>query len=182
MKIIYRSRITTVFLFSLLWLFVYSTSVFSQYNINKPNWDELKHLVGEWVGDGSGDPGQGTGTYSFTFNLDERILTRKNHTEYPANNGRPAFSHDDLMIIYFDQDKPKAIYFDNEGHTINYNVVVNGDTVLFISDVIASSPRFRLSYVKTSDDSLKIIFEIAMSSDPGKFNKYLEGTSHRKKL
>jgi hypothetical protein len=182
MKAAGKNRVKTFFLYTLVCLFFHSASSYPQQVIDKPNWDMFNYLVGEWVGGGSGDPGQGAGTFSFTLDLDERILTRKSHTEYPASNGRPAFSHDDLMIIYFENDKPKAIYFDNEGHTINYNVLSNVDTIVLVSDASTSSPRFRLSYIKTSNDSISIVFEIAMPASPEKFSKYLEGNAHRKNL
>ncbi len=73
--------------------------------------------MGEWVG--SGQPGQGGGTFSFKPDLDQKILVRKSHSEYPASANKPEIIHDDLMVVYLDnpENRNKAIYFDNEGHT-----------------------------------------------------------------
>ena len=48
------------------------------------------------------------------------VLVRKGHSEYPASQGRPATAHDDLIIVCAKQGRTRAIYFDNEGHVINY--------------------------------------------------------------
>ncbi len=78
--------------------------------------------MGEWQGEGGGDPGQGTGTFTFAHDLDNTIIVRKNHSVYPATKNKPAFTHDDQMTIYQTGNTTRAIYFDNEGHVINYNV------------------------------------------------------------
>jgi hypothetical protein len=85
-------------------------------------WDKWNWLLGEWQGEGSGKPGQGGGTFSFSFSLDNKILIRKSHSEYPVTEGSPEIIHNDLMIIYLDDNKipSKAVYFDSEGHTIFY--------------------------------------------------------------
>src|SRR5579859_5246529 len=85
-------------------------------------WTPFQALIGDWVGEGGGGPGQGEGGFSFQFDLRKNVLVRKNYAAYPAQNGRPAFRHDDLMIIYLDDvsKHPRAIYVDTEGHTIRY--------------------------------------------------------------
>jgi hypothetical protein len=82
----------------------------------KSAWGGFRFLLGEWVGLGQGKPGEGTGYFSFAFDLQERILVRRNHTEYPAAKGHPGFSHDDLMVIYRDDvtKSVRAVYFDNQ--------------------------------------------------------------------
>ena len=112
------------------------------------NWDKWTWLTGTWIGEGSGQPGQGGGTFSFAFDLDKNILVRKSHSEYPAAQNRPATIHDDLMIIYpaTDRNASKAIYFDNENHVINYTVTVSEKSIVFQSEKIPDVPVFRLTY------------------------------------
>ena len=83
-------------------------------------WGKLNWLIGNWAGEGSGQPGSGGGTFSFKPDLDRHVLVRKSHSEYPATGNKPEVIHNDLMIIYPESDGNllKAIYFDNEGHTI----------------------------------------------------------------
>ena len=165
-------------LFFLLFL---NTILFAQPSGKAPNWDAWNFLMGEWKGEGGGDPGQGSGIFSFAPDLDYTIITRKNHAVYPATKDRPAFTHDDVMTIYQSGNSTKAIYFDNEGHTINYTAEFSKDSnaVIFLSDLIPSTPRFRLTYTKVESGIVRITFEIASPTQPDKFSMYLEGIANR---
>ena len=111
-------------------------------------------------------------------------MVRRNRADYPATKDRPAFSHTDLMVIYPEQEgrAMRAIYFDNEGHVINYSVNLAQDrtTVTFLSDPSPSSPRFRFIYNKAKNDTMTFRFDIAPPGNPEAFKKYLEGALHRK--
>ncbi len=140
-------------------------------------WDSLRFLVGDWVGEGSGRPGEGSGSFSFRFDLGENILVRRNHSEYPPSGGKSAIVHDDLMVCYPDPAGGRilAIYFDNEGHVIQYVAETDGSGRLVLaSEVKPSSPSFRLTYTKLAGDTVGIKFEIA---PPGRteFVSYLSG-------
>jgi hypothetical protein len=155
---------------------------FSQQSAKNIVWDNWKFLIGNWEGEGSGKPGEGRGFFSFKFDLEEKILIRRNHSEYPATKNNPAIIHDDLLIIYkdFPGNPDKSIYFDNEGHVINYSINFSKDsTVVFTSEIIPKAPRFRLSYILSGVDGVKIIFEIAPPDKPETFSKYLEGFAHK---
>ncbi len=156
-------------------------TVFAQ----QPNikWDQWNFLIGEWVGEGNGQPGQGSGSFSFQTDLDGKILIRKNHTEFPATTDRPASIHNDLLYIYPDYsgNASKAIYFDNEGHVINYTISYYADSIVFTSDIIPNTPRFRLSYISLGNDKVNIKFEFAAPQNPEDFKVYIEGKSIRKK-
>jgi hypothetical protein len=146
-------------------------------------WEPYKFLVGEWVGEGSGDPGKGSGQFSFAWDLQGKVLVRRNRADFPAAGGRPAVSHEDLMIIYRPDraGPPKAIYFDSESHVINYQVTVSNDgkTVTFLSDATAAAPGFRFTYARVADDSMKFNFAIAPPGQPGAFKTHIEGGVHR---
>src|SRR5438552_17948620 len=62
------------------------------------NWDSWQFLLGEWIGEGGGAPGQGEGSFNFSLDLQKQVLVRKNHSDYPATKERQAYSHDDLMV------------------------------------------------------------------------------------
>jgi hypothetical protein len=148
-------------------------------------WEPYAYLVGDWIGEGSGQPGKGSGFFSFAWDLQKKVLVRRNRAEYPASQGRPAISHEDLMVIYRGETAgpTRAIYFDNEGHVINYVATVSDDkrTLTFQSDAAPSAPRFRLSYTKRGDDAVDIKFEIAPPGKPDGFKAYLEGSARRQK-
>jgi hypothetical protein len=146
-------------------------------------WAPLGFLIGEWVGEGGGAPGQGSGGFSFLPDQDGRILIRKNHADYPATKDKPAYSHTDLMIVYQDsgETKLRAIYFDDEGHTIHYTVEpsADGNIVQFLSEAALSQPRYRLTYRKTGDDRVAIQFEIAPPGKQEGFSTYIDATARR---
>ena len=145
-------------------------------------WDSWKFLLGEWIGEGGGNvPGQGTGGSKFYLDLQDRILVRTNFSEFPATKDRPAFSHNDLMIIFQESGTVRAVYFDNEGHVIYYTAEFSEDynTLTFTSDIKPSEPRFRLIYLKEGA-KLKLKFEIAPPGKPEGFSTYIESVMKKK--
>jgi hypothetical protein len=162
---------------------VLSTLLTAQQPVKNADWSPWQFLLGEWVGEGGGNqPGQGAGSCIFHLDLQNRVLMRKNHSEFPASKERPAFSHDDLMIIYQEAGQTKAVYFDNEGHVINYTAEFSSDqnTLTFVSDIQPTAPRFRLIYIKSPNDTLKLKFEIAPPGKPEAFSLYIESAMRRK--
>ena len=148
-------------------------------SLSGQDWGSAQFLVGNWIGEGSGVPGQSVGAFSFAPDLQGKILVRRSFAEYPQTAGRPASRHDDLMIVYRDQPSHglRATYFDSEEHVIQYVVNATEGGVIFVSEGAPSNPRFRLTYTSTGKDALKIKFEIAA---PGKeFAPYLDGGAHR---
>ncbi len=143
------------------------------------SWIKWSWLIGQWKGEGNGQPGQGGGIFSFNPDLSDKILVRKSHSEYPATSNKPAIVHDDLLIVYLDfsGNPSKAIYFDNEGHTINYSVSYAEKTIVLLSDKIQNIPIFRLTYTLLDSESIDTKFE--MSQDGEKFVTYIEGKSKK---
>ena len=140
-------------------------------------WKKLEFVMGKWVGmAGEKDTplGAGQGGFSFEFDLNRKIIVRRNRAEY--NSGA---RHDDLMVIYLDapNDTPRAILFDTEGHTIKYNLTFPGpNRVVFESDGTQPGPRYRLTYWMNGM-SLEGKFEIgAPGSD---YKQYMAWTSKR---
>ncbi len=133
-------------------------------------------LLGKWTAEGGGQPGSGTGTFSFDAELDRHIVVRHNYAQYdkadPANS-----RHDDLLIVYL-EDTPRAIYFDSEGHVIRYRVTApQAGSVVFESDGSQPGPRYRLSYL-LKGATLEGAFEIADSSS-APYKKYLSWTAKK---
>ena len=148
------------------------TTCFGQQN---STWGKWNWVIGDWAGEGSGQPGKGGGTFSLKPDLGDKILIRKNHSEYPATENRPATIHDDLMIVYsdFTGNPSKAIYFDNEGHTINYAITYPEKSIVLTSDKTPNMPVFRLTYTLLEKETINVKFE--MSQDGEKFTTYTEG-------
>jgi hypothetical protein len=147
------------------------------------NWDKWKHLIGEWVGEGTGRPGENQGKFSFQTDLDGMILVRKNHTVFPATADSPVKVHDDLLIVYpgAKEGPQEAIYFDNEGNTINYKVSFTENSVILTSEATRNAPGFRLSYMTIDNKTVNITFEIASMQDPKVYKMYLSGKAFKVK-
>lgn len=114
-------------------------------------WSALNFLKGTWRAKTLGGAAGAavTGGYTFAMELKGHVLAR--HTSSAKCKGPADFDceHSDLLYIY--QDAPgkpvKAIYFDNEGHVIHYEVSTPAPTrAVFVSDASLPGPRFRLAY------------------------------------
>ncbi len=146
-------------------------------------WASWQFLVGEWAGEGGGEPGRGTGAFSFHFDLQGKVLVRRNRADYLATKDRPAYSHEDLMVVYMEPGgAARAIYFDNEGHVIHYTAAFSEEdrSLTFLSGALPAAPRFRLTYTKKDKDGLAIKFEIAPPGKPDAFSIYLQADARRK--
>lgn len=143
-------------------------------------WKPFQFLIGDWVGEGGGGPGQGGGEFSLQFDLQKKVLVRKNFAEYPAQNGRAAFRHDDLMIIYLDEPskRPRAIYFDTEGHVIRYAVQSSDRALVFESEPGDPGPHYRLSYTP-GGQRVQGKFEMKAPGD-SQYKTYLDFAARRK--
>ncbi len=158
--------------------------MFAQASKPPDAWARLSFLVGEWVGVGTGAPGEAVGGTSFAFDLDKEILVRKNWAKYPPKPGeKTGLSHQDLVIIYRSPGESsfRAIYFDNEGHVINYLVTFpqKPDAVVFETDPAQKGPRFRLTYELGADGPLKNVFLIAAPGE--EFKVYAQGILKKKR-
>lgn len=145
-------------------------------------WADLRFLIGSWVSEGK--PESGSGSFTLEPDLQGKILVRKNIAHLPAAKGRPAGTHEDLMVVYRDPrgKQLRASYFDSEGHVIQYAVNPSPDrkSIVFLSDRDPAGPRFRLTYTKGEGDKIAIKFEIAPPGKTEEFKTYLEGTVRRK--
>jgi hypothetical protein len=144
-------------------------------------WEKWNILIGEWVGEGSGQPGQNGGKFSFQTDLDGKILVRKSHTVFPASANSVEKTHDDLLIIYqgSGDSTQEAIYFDNEGHTIKYKISFTDKSIVFTSDIDVNAPRFRLTYTTIDIKTVNISFEMASPESPNDFKMYLSGKANK---
>ncbi len=159
-----------------IFILLFSSIAFAQ---QTGSWNKWVWLIGEWQGEGDGNPSHGSGGFTLKPDLNEKILVRKAHSEYPATANKPATIHDDLMIIYPDYSgsSSKAIYFDNEGHTINYSISYSDSSIIMTSEKNQNMPVFRLTYRLLSDNNVNTKFE--MSQDGITFSTYVEGKSKK---
>jgi len=147
---------------------------------SKDPFDRLAFLYGDWVGEGTGDAGNGSGGFTIKPDLDDRVLSALTTPIIPLPLIAPCLPSqrpNDLMITYPEGDTLKAIYSDNEGHVIHYKITTAGDCAVFVSE--GPGPGFRLTYRQTDKDHLAIKFEIAPPEKPGEFKTYVEANAKR---
>jgi len=140
-------------------------------------WKAFAFLLGTWEAStrGGSAGAAASGTYSFQPELRGHVLAR--HSTNSGCTGPDAFdcAHSDLLYVY--QDLPsqayKAIYFDNEGHVIHYDVTTpTPASAVFLSDPSQPGPQYRLTY-ELKDSTMHGKFQMKL---PGQteFKSYLE--------
>lgn len=132
-------------------------------------WKVWFPLVGTWEADKAADGT--TGGFTLEYALGGKALLRNNHSDKGDQH------HEDLMIVFIENGKTRAEYWDNEGHVIRYDANVEGKKAVFLSDAVEGQPRFKLTYDWSNDKALGISFEIQPPG--GAFKPYLSGTAHK---
>ncbi len=140
-------------------------------------WAPLRFLIGTWEARTLGDGVQSSGSYGFQTELRGHVLAR--HSATKDCKGPLDFNceHSDILYVYPEGSSFKAIYFDNEGHVIHYNVSTPAPaTAVFLSD--GPGPRFRLVYeLKTGVLNGKFQIQAPGQAD---FRSYLEWSGGKK--
>jgi hypothetical protein len=159
-------------------LLICASGLFAQ---NTPSWKPLEFLIGTWTAktQGGAAGAEGSGVYSFQLELKGNVLAR--HATTAGCKGPTDFNcdHGDLLYIYREGQAYKAIYFDNEGHVIHYDLSTPAPTaVVFLSSPSQPGPQFRLSYELKN----KVMFGKFQMRMPGQteFKSYLEWSGEKK--
>jgi hypothetical protein len=146
-------------------------------------WKPLQFLIGTWEAKTQGGSAQAasSGAYTFQPELRNHVLVR--HSSSSGCKGPLDFDceHGDLLYIYQDPEGQvlKAIYFDNEGHVIHYDVSApNPTTAIFLSEASRPGPRFRLVY-ELKGSIMSGQFQMRMAGQ-NEWKSYLEWSGARK--
>lgn len=143
-----------------------------------PDWSRFQFLVGSWVADPDPATPGATGSTEFRFGLENHVLLRDNRADYPARDTMPASRHRDMMVIFADSTGMRAIYWDNEPHKIDYDVVANADGSVSFATANATGVRYRMVYTRVSDGVAAGRFDIAPPG--GAFKTYKQWTMRRR--
>jgi len=146
-------------------------------------WKSLHFLMGTWEAKTQGGSANatGSGTYTFQPELRNHILARHSSSEACKGPADYNCEHGDLLYVYQDASAQsyKAIYFDNEGHVIYYDVSVpTAYSVIFLSDPSRPGPQFRLSY-ELKGLNLSGKFQLRLPGQ-AEFKSYLEWSGAKK--
>jgi hypothetical protein len=140
----------------------------------------LSFLEGTWDAKAQGNGGAtASGSYTFRLELSGHILARHSYTAACKGPADYNCEHGDLLYVYPEADKIKAIYFDSEGHVIHYDVTTpESNMAVFLSDGAASGRRFRLTY-SLKDAVMSGKFQMQMPGQ-NQWNSYLEWSGTKK--
>lgn len=145
-------------------------------------WAGIRFLMGSWGAKTTGGMAQAQASAGYAFRLELRDHVMARHSRSGSCTAPDDFNcqHSDLLYIYPSGNGQalQAIYFDNEGHVIHYDVSTpKPRQVVFLSDAAQPGPQFRLSY-ELLDGVMTGKFELKM---PGQteFMSYLEWSGKR---
>ena len=140
-------------------------------------WEPLRFLIGSWEAKTQGGlaGASGTGAYTFRLELRDHVLARHSSTSDCKGPADYNCEHGDLLYIYPGAPgKPlEAMYFDNEGHVIRYEVASPApQRAVFTAYPSQAGPQYRLIY-QLNGKLMEGKFQIRM---PGQadFQSYLE--------
>jgi len=139
----------------------------------------FRALLGDW--EAIDDPSGATGGFNFSPGVQDHVIVRTNYSISPAGAGKPASRHDDLMVIYDEAGAARADYFDNEGHVIRYVAQARAGSLVFVSEIKPSEPRYRLTYDLGADGMLNGRFEVAPPGKPDAFSQYLAWKARKRR-
>jgi hypothetical protein len=149
--------VTSVFRKTLAAAVLLGTAVLSAHGANAAEsagdpWKSLRFLMGTWQAKTQGGSAMAasSGTYTFQLELQDHVLARYSASKKCKGPSDFNCKHGDLLYVYRDAGSQsyKAIYFDNEGHVIHYDVTTPAaNSVIFLSDASSPGPQFRLVYV-----------------------------------
>ncbi len=140
-------------------------------------WAPLRFLMGTWDARTVNGDVRSSGSYVFQTELRGHVLAR--HSATKDCKGPLDFNceHGDILYVYAEGSSYKAIYFDNEGHVIHYNVSTPAPAMaVFLSD--GPGPQFRLVY-ELKSGVMNGKFQIKAPGQ-AEFRSYLEWTGGRK--
>lgn len=133
-------------------------------------WLTLKPFVGEWKGEGGGQPGKGKYERSYQFVLNKRFIEIKNKSTYEPTTQHPSGEvHEDIGYFSYDNGRKTFMLrqFHVESFVIQYRIdSISSDkkTIVFISESIENIPsgyRAKETYRLVSDNEIEETFEIA---------------------
>ena len=137
-------------------------------------WAALRVFEGKWQGAARGDPGKGTSTREYRFELNGRFLRARNQSVYePKSPDVKPEVHEDFSMFSYDRSLKKIVLrqFHVEGFVNEYtldSIGADGKSLEFVTvriENIAPGWRAKESYRVISANELEETFSLAA---PGK--------------
>lgn len=146
----------------------------SQTQVKVDPWIPFKSFIGDWTGQGSGEPGKGNYERSYQFILNGKFIEVRNKSTFePTTSNTKGEVHEDLGYISFDRSlkKFRLRQFHIEGFVNQYlldSISPDQKTIVFVTESIENIPagwKAKETYRILSENELEETFELA---EPGK--------------
>jgi hypothetical protein len=154
----------------------------------QPDWTPFQPLLGQWKGQGNGEPGQSKVERTYKLGVGGTFIVVDNRSVYPAQKANPSGeTHVDHGLIGFDKQRKKYVMrqFHVEGFVNQYvleELAPDGKKLVWTTEAIeniAPGWRARETYLIKSQNEFTEVFELAA---PGKdFEVYTRSEFRRVK-
>jgi enterochelin esterase-like enzyme len=149
-------------------------------------WQPVRFMVGDWVGEASGEPGKGTVERAYALILGDQFIEENNTSTYEARNGQPPEVHHHRAFFSYDKAGRRIMLrqFHEESFVILYALdrAASSPTRLVFDSVsfenFSNEWRARETYEIVSPDEFTEIFEL---KGPGKKDYQVYSRSHFKR-
>jgi hypothetical protein len=160
-----------VLLAGCLWLGAARSSV-AQAPVKDDPWRPVRFLVGEWTGESTGEPGQGTVRRTYRFVLGDKFLHEQNVSTYPPQPNNPKGEvHEHWAFFSYDRARKALVLRQlHQESFVNQYVMLaeaKANTVVFETEALENLPsgwKARERYEVVSPDEFVETFELA---EPG---------------
>jgi len=149
-------------------------------------WQPFKFFVGNWQGQGGGEPGIGEYERAYQFVLGKKFIEVRNKSTYPPSDNYPKGEvHENIDFFSYDKGRQSFVLrqFHIEGFVNQYkleSISADGKRIVFVSEAIENIPagwRAKETYQILNDNQFQETFELA---EPNKeFNVYTTVTLTR---
>jgi len=133
-------------------------------------WQPFQFFLGNWKGQGRGEPGQGEYERSYRLIFNDRFIEVRNKSSWlPTANNPKGEVHEDLGYLSYDKGRKTYVLrqFHIEGFVNQYrleSLSADGRRIVFISEAIeniAAGWRAKETYQLTGENELIETFELA---------------------
>ncbi|MEK7264162.1 MAG: heme-binding beta-barrel domain-containing protein [Bacteroidota bacterium] len=144
--------------------------LFAQTSKKDSLWLPLQSFIGNWAGEGGGEPGIGAYERSYQFFFDKNFIAIKNKSTYSPTDKNPKGEvHEDIGYFSYDKNlkKFKLRQFHLEGFVTEFtleNISPDGKTLVFTTGTIENIPagwRAKETYQLLNENEMEETFELA---------------------
>jgi hypothetical protein len=167
----FPSAVRVALLIGCLWSAATPSSI-AQAPVKDDPWSPVRFLVGEWTGESTGEPGQGTVKRTYRFVLGDKFLHEQNVSTYPPQPKNPKGEvHEHWAFFSYDRARKALVLRQlHQESFVNQYVMLaeaKAGTVVFETEALENLPRgwkARESYEVVSPNEFVETFELA---EPG---------------